>query len=80
VNSTAKTIVFWAVMLATALLLWQFVKSGSPVEDELSFTDFMTNVEQGNISEITLYGNNEVQGRFKTDNRRFFPCTCAIGL
>ena len=69
-NSTAKTIVFWAVMLATALLLWQFVKSGSPVEDELSFTDFMTNVEQGNISEITLYGNNEVQGRFKTDNSR----------
>ena len=55
-------------MLATALLLWQFVQSGSPAEDELSFTDFMANVEQENISEITLYGNNEVQGRFKADN------------
>ena len=67
-NSTAKTIVFWTVMLATALLLWQFVKSGSPAEDELSFTEFMEQVDQENISEITLYGNNEVQGHFKEDN------------
>jgi len=71
-NSTAKTIVFWVVMLATALLLWQVVKTGNPAgrERELSFTDFMTNVEQGNISEVTIYGSSEVRGQFKKDNTR----------
>ncbi|OFW42146.1 MAG: cell division protein FtsH [Acidobacteria bacterium RIFCSPLOWO2_12_FULL_60_22] len=70
-NSTVKTIVFWVVMLATALLLWQVVKTGNPSrERELSFTDFMTNVEQGNISEIIIYGNNEVRGQFKKDSSR----------
>ena len=58
-------------MLATALLLWQVVKTGNPSrERELSFTDFMTNVEQGNISEIIIYGNNEVRGQFKKDSSR----------
>jgi len=71
VNSTVKTVVFWVVMLATALLLWQVVKTGTPSrERELSFTDFITNIEQGNISEVTIFGNNEVRGQFKKDNMR----------
>jgi len=71
VNSTVKTIVFWVVMLATALLLWQVVKTGSPTrERELSFTQFMTDVEQGNVAEVTIYGNNEVRGQFKRDDMR----------
>src|SRR3972149_5569098 len=59
-------------MLATALLLWQVVKTGSPSsrERELSFTDFITNIEQGNISEVTIFGNNEVRGQFKKDSTR----------
>ena len=70
-NSTVKTIVFWVVMLATALLLWQVVKTGNPTrERELSFTQFMTDVEQGNIAEVTIYANNEVRGQFKKDNTR----------
>ena len=71
-NSTVKTVVFWVVMLATALLLWQVVKTGSPSsrERELSFTDFITNIEQGNISEVTIFGNNEVRGQFKKDSTR----------
>jgi len=69
VNSTVKTIVFWVVMLATALLLWQVVKTGSPnKEQDFSFTRFMTEVEQGNVAEVTIYGNNEVRGKLKRDN------------
>jgi len=72
VNSTVKTVVFWVVMLATALLLWQVVRTGSPSrERELSFTEFMNQVEQENIGEITLYGaTNEVRGQFKKENVR----------
>ena len=71
-NSTVKTVVFWVVMLATALLLWQVVRTGSPSrERELSFTEFMNQVEQENIGEITLYGaTNEVRGQFKKENVR----------
>jgi cell division protease FtsH len=58
-------------MLATALLLWQVVKTGSPSQQkELSFTQFMTDVEQGNVASVTIYANNEVQGQFKKDNTR----------
>ena len=68
-NSTVKTVVFWVVMLATALLLWQVVKTGSPSrERELSFTQFMTDVEQGNVAQVTIYANNEVRGQLKRGN------------
>ncbi|MBI2820168.1 MAG: ATP-dependent metallopeptidase FtsH/Yme1/Tma family protein, partial [Acidobacteria bacterium] len=70
-NSTVKTVVFWVVMLATALLLWQVVRTGSPSrERELSFSEFMNQVEQGSIGEITLYSSNEVTGQFKNDNMK----------
>ena len=70
-NSTVKTVVFWVVMLATALLLWQVVRTGSPSrERELSFSEFMNQVEQNNISEITLYSSNEVTGQFKNENTK----------
>lgn len=65
-NSTVKTIVFWVVMLATALLLWQVVKTGNPAkEQELSFTKFMDEVEQGKVSEVTIYGASEVRGTLR---------------
>jgi len=71
VNSTVKTVVFWVVMLATALLLWQVVKTGNTTKErDLSFTEFMTQVEQDNVSEITLYSSNEVRGQFRKDNSR----------
>ena len=67
-NSTVKTIVFWVVMLATALLLWQVVKSGNPTkEKELNFSQFMDNVDQGKVREITIYGQSEVRGQL-SDN------------
>ena len=58
-------------MLATALLLWQVVKTGNTTKErDLSFTEFMTQVEQDNVSEITLYSSNEVRGQFRKDNSR----------
>ena len=58
-------------MLLTALLLWQVVKTGNPTrERELTFTQFMNDVEAGNVAEVTIYGNNEVRGQFKRDDTR----------
>ncbi len=75
-NSTVKTIVFWVVMLATAVLLWQVVKVGTPSkEQDLNFSRFLNEVEQGNVAEVTIIGNNaappEVRGKFRKDGQQF---------
>ncbi len=64
-------------MLATAVLLWQVVKTGSPNrEQELNFTRFLGEVEQGNISEVTIIGTTaaplEIRGKFKGQNNAAF--------
>ncbi len=62
-NATFKTAVFWIVMLCTAVLLWKAVntKSGEKVE-VLNYSDFMNEVEDGNISEVTV-ANQQVEGQ-----------------
>ncbi len=70
-NSTFKTAVFWIVMLCTAVLLWKAVnaKTGEKVTT-LSFSDFMEDVEQGNIREVTAAGQRvegeSSSGKFQT--------------
>ena len=75
-NATAKTVVFWVVMLATAVLLWQVVKTGTPnKEEELNFTRFLREVEAGNVAEVTIIGTNnsppEIRGKLKTQSQAF---------
>ncbi len=38
-NSTLKTMIFWAVIVVSAFLLWQTVKSGVPAQSvtEISY-------------------------------------------
>ena len=75
-NVTAKTIVFWVVMLATAVLLWQVVKTGTPdKEQELNFTRFLDEVEAGNVAEVTIVGTNnappQIRGKLKKEGQAF---------
>ena len=53
-NSTVKTIVFWMVIILSGLLLWTVVKSGGAgaKEQDISFSEFMYQVDQGNVSEV----------------------------
>ena len=57
-NSTVKTVIFWLVILFSAFLLWQVVKAGNagPKEKEPDFSQFMTDVDQGNVKEVTITG------------------------
>jgi len=72
VNSTVKTVVFWLVIGLSALLLWQVVKTSSTgqKEKEVNFSHFMADVDQGNVSEVTLLGM-EVRGKYRNDNSGF---------
>jgi cell division protease FtsH len=71
VNSTVKTVIFWLVIVVSAILLWQVVRSGSAAKTEkpVNFSEFLTNVDQGNVSEVTIDAQ-QLRGKFK-DNSGF---------
>jgi cell division protease FtsH len=66
VNSTVKTVIFWLVIVISAFLLWQVVRSGSSAQKEkpINFSQFLSDVDQGNVSEVTINAQ-EVRGKFK---------------
>jgi cell division protease FtsH len=71
VNSTVKTVVFWLVIVLSAFLLWQVVKnsSGGQKDAERNWTQFMSDVNQGNVQDVTINGQ-EVRGKYR-DGKSF---------
>jgi cell division protease FtsH len=72
VNSTVKTVVFWLVIVLSAFLLWQVMKAGNAGQKDksVSFSQFLTDVDQGNVKEVTINGQ-EVRGTYRNDNSAF---------
>ncbi|MGB6385304.1 MAG: ATP-dependent metallopeptidase FtsH/Yme1/Tma family protein [Terriglobales bacterium] len=58
-NNVLRTVVFWAVIVVSAFLLWQVVKSGSSAQavPEISYSDFLTRVAGGQVSEVRIAGS-----------------------
>jgi cell division protease FtsH len=58
VNSTVKTVVFWVVIGLSALLLWTVIQQGrgGPKDAEENFSQFMAEVDQGTVHEVTVDG------------------------
>ena len=71
-NSTLKTVLFWLVIVVSAFLLWQVVRTGSsgPKEKEVNFSQFMSDVDQGLVREVTVAAQ-DVKGKYKADNSPF---------
>jgi cell division protease FtsH len=71
VNSTVKTVLFWLLIGVSALLLWEVVKGARDTQKdkEKNFTEFMTDVEQGHVHDITVDGM-QVKGKL-TDGTAF---------
>jgi cell division protease FtsH len=55
-NSTARTILFWMFMILLAVVLWKMASAGSQSDrkQDLSLTAFMTQLEAGNLKEVTI--------------------------
>jgi cell division protease FtsH len=71
VNSNVKTVIFWAVLICVAVLLWAVVKNGHTRPDRsLSFTEFLTEVDNGTIKSVNINGN-EVKGDFSNGHDSF---------
>ena len=71
-NSTVKTVVFWLVIVLSALLLWQVVRSGTSGQKdaEVNFSKFMSDVDQGDVKEVTIL-SQEVRGKYAKDGSSF---------
>jgi len=70
VNSTVKTVVFWLVIVLSAFLLWQVVKSSNSgqKDTESNFSQFMSDVDKGSVKEVTITGM-EVRGKYTNDKQ-----------
>jgi cell division protease FtsH len=69
-NSAAKNIIFWVLMVALTLVIWQVVRSQSgPHPAEPSFTDFMDAVNKDAVQDVTITGT-DVTGT-KKDGSKF---------
>jgi cell division protease FtsH len=76
VNSTVKTIIFWVFIFACLVVLWQvFQKStGGGKDTEIAFSDFLQDAQHGQISDLTITGN-EVRGKLLNDKAGNFHTT-----
>jgi len=70
-NASVKSVVFWVVIMISAVALWRAVKSGESQQaaPEISYSQFLSQVEAGNVVKVTISGN-AVQGSYR--NRGFF--------
>ena len=58
-SSVAKTVIFWAVIIVSAFLLWQVVKGGPDNQrtPEISYSQFVSQVADGQISKVAITGS-----------------------
>jgi cell division protease FtsH len=72
VNSTVKQVVFWLVILLSGILLWSVVKNNNTgvKEREINFSQFLSEVDQGKIKDVTVYGP-EVRGDYLSEKASF---------
>jgi cell division protease FtsH len=59
VNSTFKTVILWVTLVAVAVVLWRMIQGGPNAgkDQEIAYTQFMSELNQGNIADVTIEGN-----------------------
>ena len=61
-NSNIKTLIFWVVLICLVVLLFAVVRTGQgPSEQQITFTEFLNKVQEGQVKEVTINGS-EVHG------------------
>ena len=68
-NSNIKTAIFWVVLICLGVLLWTIMRAGKhPTEDQIVFTDFLEQVKDKKVREVTI-SNNEVHGLYQSGDK-----------
>ena len=69
-NSAGRAILFWFMMVLLAVALWKMASTGNQAarEAQPSYSDFVTELQKGNIQNVTIYlsqNTAEIQGDFR---------------
>ena len=64
-----KNLALWLVIGLSMILLFNIFNQTQPVEKELIFSDFLAQVEHGDVEEVTLKGS-DIRGQL-TDGTQF---------
>jgi cell division protease FtsH len=69
VNSTFKTVILWVTLVAVAFVLWRMIQGGPNAgkDQEIAYTQFMSELNQGNVADVTIEGN-VARGKLKNGN------------
>jgi cell division protease FtsH len=64
-----RSIIFWIAAGIIIIILYTLLQTPSAVSKDINFSDFMDEVERGNINEVTITGS-QLKGKF-TDGQAF---------
>ena len=65
-NHLYKNIAMWLIIIATVVLMFNLISYKQPTANKITFTDFISSVENGSVSEVTIQGN-DIIGKFEGD-------------
>ena len=66
-NSTLKSLLFWMVLVVVGVLIWNFSTTLQNRDDEISFSQFLTDVREKKVASVTLEGN-DISGELFASN------------
>ncbi len=64
-NSFLKNIIFWVVVVFAIVIVYRLYSQTQPRPDELTFSQFLSQVEAGEIREVIIRGQ-ELEGKYTT--------------
>jgi cell division protease FtsH len=72
VNSTVKQIIFWVFIFACLIVLWRVFQTstGSGKDHEISFSEFLQDAQQGQVTEVTITGS-DARGSIRSEKESF---------
>ncbi len=68
-NQLYKNIAMWLIIIATVVLMFNLISYKQPTNEKTTFSDFIAQVESGNVTEVTIQGS-DVSGKYK-DGKQF---------
>ncbi len=63
-NKSYRNILFWISAGVIIILLWSLLQSPTLTKKEVNFSQFMTDVEDNKVEEVTISGN-EIKGKYR---------------
>ena len=68
-NSTFKTVILWVTLVAVAVVLWRLIQGGpnSGKDQDISYTEFMSQLTQNQIADVTIEGTL-ARGKLRNGN------------